>query len=47
MIRCCASITGASCSSKANRRVAAIFSWICRFSSSPVVKTPKRTAVKK
>ena len=47
MIRCCASITGASCSSKAKRRVAATFSWICRFSSSPLLKMPNRTAVKK
>ena len=28
MIRCCASITGASCSSKAKRRILAILSWI-------------------
>ena len=47
MMRCCASITGASCSSNANRRMVEIFSWICAFSFSSGVFTLKRTAVKK
>ena len=46
MTRCCASITGASCSSNAKRRIFPTFSCRSRLSFSSVVMTPKRTAVK-